>query len=384
MLMFRKMGAVKMKKTNRLVKQLLTAALAALLCVVPVQSVSAAKTRGLDLSSLLGGMDLSGLADLLGGGGTDSSALSGAGGVMELLNLLQTHAIKDCTIAAIPDKTYTGDEIKPTLNITYEGPRLRKGTDYTVTYSNNIKVGTAKCKITGKGNYTGTKTVSFKIIKASSSNSSGKTSSGKTSSGKTSSGKTSSGKTSSGSTSSNKTSDKKDTTSTTSKKFTVKVSTASVTYSGTAKKPSVTVTAGGKKVASSNYTVTYKDNKKVGKATVTVKGKGDYKNYTGEATFKITLKKTTLSGASSSEEGSLKCSWKKDSQADGYQIEYCTNKSFKNTSKKVKVTDGATTTYTITKLTSGKNYYVRIRSYKKVGNINWYSEWCAAKSVKVK
>lgn len=374
MRIFRKMGAVKMKKTNRLVKQLLTAALAALLCVVPVQSVSAAKTRGMDLSSLLGGMDLSGLADLLGGGGTDSSALSGAGGVMELLNLLQTHAIKDCTIAAIPDKTYTGDEIKPTLNITYEGTRLRKGTDYTVTYSNNVKVGTAKCKITGKGNYTGTKTVSFKIVKASSGSSSGKTSSGKTSSGKTSSGSSSSGKTS----------DKKDSTSTTSKKFTVKVSTASVTYSGTAKKPSVTVTAGGKKVTSSNYTVTYKDNTKVGKATVTVKGKGDYKNYTGEATFKITLKKTTLSGASSSEEGSLKCSWKKDSQADGYQIEYCTNKSFKNTSKKVKVTDGSTTTYTIMKLTSGKNYYVRIRSYKKVGNINWYSEWCAAKSVKVK
>ena len=370
-----------MKKHFKRRKFLLTAVLAGMLCLMSTQGIRAAGLKGLDLSSLLGGLDLNGLTELLGGG--DSEALSGAGGVMELLGMLSTHAIKDCTIAAIPDKTYTGDEIKPTLNITYDGTRLRKGTDYTVTYTNNIKVGTAKCKITGKGNFTGTKTVSFKIVKASSgSSSSGKKSSGKTSS-KTSSSKTSSSKTSSGSTSSGKTG-KKDSASTTSKKFTVKVTSASVTYSGTAKKPSVKVTAGGKTVASSNYTVTYKDNKNVGKATVTVKGKGDYKNYTGEAVFRITLKKTALSGASSPEEASLKCSWKKDSQADGYQLEYCTNKSFKNTSKTVKVTDGSATTYTITKLTSGKNYYVRLRSYKKVGSVNWYSEWCAAKSVKVK
>ena len=309
------------------------------------------------MSSLLGNSDIAGLL-----GNVDSESMSGVNGVLELLGMVTQHAIKDCKIAAIPDKTYTGDEIKPTLNITYDGERLKKGTDYTVTYSNNVKVGTAKCKITGKGSFKGTKTVSFKIVTKNSS-------------------KTGTSGSKSGSKTGSKSGKKN---STTKKKFTVKVTSASVTYNGSAKKPDIKVTVSGKTIAKTNYTVTYKDNKNVGKATVTVKGKGDYKNYTGEATFRIILKKTTLSGASSPEAASLKCSWKKDSQADGYQLEYCTNKTFSKTSKTVKVTDGSATNHTITKLTSGKNYYVRIRSYKKVGKINWYSDWSAAKSVKVK
>ena len=40
---------------------------------------------------------------------------------------------------------------------------LQKGTDYTVSYSDNRNVGTATIKITGKGNYTGTKTIQFLI-----------------------------------------------------------------------------------------------------------------------------------------------------------------------------------------------------------------------------
>lgn len=42
---------------------------------------------------------------------------------------------------------------------------MKNGTDYTVSYSNNTKVGTAKVTITGKGNYTGSvsKTYSIKI-----------------------------------------------------------------------------------------------------------------------------------------------------------------------------------------------------------------------------
>ena len=367
-----------MREADRRGKCAIAVFLALILCLVPVQSVQA-RSKGMDLSSLLGGGSLT---DLL--GGLDTESLGGASGILEILGMLSTHAIKDCTIAPIPDKTYTGEEIKPTLNITYDGTRLRKGTDYTVTFTNNVKVGTAKCKITGKGNYTGTKTVSFKIVKSTSgkdgSSSGNSSKSGSKSDSKNGSKSGSKTDSRSGSKSGSKTGSD----SQTSKKFTVRVSSASVTYTGTARKPSVKVTVSGKTIAKTNYTVTYKDNKNVGKATVTVKGKGDYKNYTGEATFKITMKKTALSGASSPEEASIKCSWKKDSQADGYQLEYCTNKTFSKTAKTVRVAGGAETSYTITKLTSGKNYYVRIRAYKKVGNSNWYSEWSAAKSVKVK
>lgn len=62
--------------------------------------------------------------------------------------------------------TYTGKNLKPAPTITYDGKKLSPIKDYTIKYSANKNVGTAKILITGCGNYTGTKTASFKIIKA--------------------------------------------------------------------------------------------------------------------------------------------------------------------------------------------------------------------------
>ena len=45
--------------------------------------------------------------------------------------------------------------------------QLVKDRDYTLSYNNNVNAGTASVTITGKGNYTGSKTVNFKIDKAS-------------------------------------------------------------------------------------------------------------------------------------------------------------------------------------------------------------------------
>lgn len=50
------------------------------------------------------------------------------------------------------------------LKITYAGKELDKDS-YTLTYQNNVNVGTAKLIITGLGEFGGTKTVTFKIIK---------------------------------------------------------------------------------------------------------------------------------------------------------------------------------------------------------------------------
>ena len=76
------------------------------------------------------------------------------------------------TIAAIPlpdyswyysleysDYDYTGKEIKPT--VTCDG--LTEGTDFTVSYKDNINAGTAQVIITGIGNYSGTYTLEFTI-----------------------------------------------------------------------------------------------------------------------------------------------------------------------------------------------------------------------------
>ncbi|MBO4815505.1 MAG: hypothetical protein J5507_00785 [Clostridia bacterium] len=62
---------------------------------------------------------------------------------------------------------YTGKPIKPTISsvTNYNNTIYLKSSDYTVSYKNNINVGTTKIIITGKGNYCGSTTRNFSIIK---------------------------------------------------------------------------------------------------------------------------------------------------------------------------------------------------------------------------
>ncbi len=62
--------------------------------------------------------------------------------------------------------TYTGEAIRPAVTASYDGVELKKGTDYKVSYKNNVNAGKATVTIKGKGDYTGTKTLTFKIKKA--------------------------------------------------------------------------------------------------------------------------------------------------------------------------------------------------------------------------
>lgn len=60
---------------------------------------------------------------------------------------------------------YTGKAIAPAVTVKdADGKTLKKGTDYTVTYSNNIIPGTASAKVTFKGSYTGSYTVKYNIV----------------------------------------------------------------------------------------------------------------------------------------------------------------------------------------------------------------------------
>ncbi|MGN0485428.1 MAG: leucine-rich repeat protein [Lachnospiraceae bacterium] len=72
--------------------------------------------------------------------------------------------------------------------------------------------------------------------------------------------------------------------------------------------------------------------------------------------------------------------WIKDSKVTGYQIQYSTDKKFKKGVKKVTLKKNSTTTWTSPKLTVGKTYYARVRSYKTVKvngkSQNLYSTWC--------
>ncbi len=77
--------------------------------------------------------------------------------------------------------------------------------------------------------------------------------------------------------------------------------------------------------------------------------------------------------------------WKKPYDAKGYQIKYSTSKKFtKKTTKTVNIKDVKTLKKTIKNVKSKTTYYVKMRTYKKVGSHKVYSSWCAAKKVKVK
>lgn len=71
-------------------------------------------------------------------------------------------------VSGVITKAYTGRAVTLTgLKVTRETVTLKNGTDYTVTYANNVNIGTAKVKITGKGKYRGsiTKTFAIKVSK---------------------------------------------------------------------------------------------------------------------------------------------------------------------------------------------------------------------------
>jgi hypothetical protein len=59
--------------------------------------------------------------------------------------------------------TYDGHSKKPSVTVKYSGKKLKKNRDYTVSYRNNKKRGTAKVIVRGKGKYKGTVTKTFQI-----------------------------------------------------------------------------------------------------------------------------------------------------------------------------------------------------------------------------
>lgn len=139
---------------------------------------------------------------------------------------------------------------------------LIEGTDYKVSYSNNVNGGLAKVTVKGLGNYTGSVGLTFRIVGIPFSEN-GVLKDGYTMRLLQSS---------------------KEVTDTT------------YYYSGSSKKPSVELKYNGKKISSSHYSVTYSNNVDAGTATVTVTGKG---NYTGTVTktFQINRKTKSKSGS---------------------------------------------------------------------------------------
>lgn len=97
---------------------------------------------------------------------------------------------------------------------------------------------------------------------------------------------------------------------------------------------------------------------------------------------KVKLAKQTAKVKTSGKK-KIKVSWKRDKKASGYEIVYSTKKSFKG-KKTIVVKSNKTISKTVTKLKSKKKYYVKVRSYKKVGKTKTYGAYSKVKTIKVK
>ena len=227
---------------------------------------------------------------------------------------------------------YDGKAKKPGVTVKLNGKTLKNGTDYTVSYSNNTKVGTAKVTITGKGNYTGSVSKTYSI----------------------------------------KNNFKKATISGISNK----------SYTGKNITQSITVKYNGKALKKgTDYTVSYSSNKNIGTATVKVAGKGSYTG-TITKTFKINPAKQEIQKLTAKSKAFF-VDWAQKGSATGYEIQYATNSKF-TSAKKVTITNKKTDKTTVSKLSGKKKYYVRVRSYTTVKGTKYYGAWSASKSVTTK
>ena len=77
-----------------------------------------------------------------------------------------SYDLSSCAISNISDQDYTGNAIEPVVEVKIGNKVLVKDQDYTVSYADNLGIGTAKVKITGINNYSGIAETTFRIIPA--------------------------------------------------------------------------------------------------------------------------------------------------------------------------------------------------------------------------
>lgn len=126
----------------------------------------------------------------------------------------------------------------------------------------------------------------------------------------------------------------------------------------------------------------YQNNVEIGTASATVAGLGFY---TGTKTVKfyIVPKGTSIRSIKGIKKG-FNVKWNKQTeQTTGYQVRYATKKSMKG-AKKVLVNGNLKQSLKKKKLSSGKKYYVQVRTYKSVNGTKYYSSWSKKKFVKTK
>lgn len=315
---------------------------------------------------------------------------------------------------------YTGGKIRPVPTVKISGAKLKKNSDYTVTYSNNTSVSTSSSRATvtieGIGGYKGTIVKDFTIVPKDISKCAISLSGTRFAYTGSAVKPAVTISVSSG----NSMKLKKDIDYTVTYAKNVEPGTASVTikatggsykgsvvknftitkanigsltstlspsayiYNKKARKPAVTVRNGQTALAKGkDYTVSYSNNVKAGVATVKIIGKGSRYTGTVTKTFSINPRGTKLSKLAKKSKG-FSAKWKKQAtQTTGYQIQYSVNKDFSGAKTKT-VKKAKTTEASVSGLKKGQVYYVRIRTYKKSNGRKCCSDWSKAKKVRTK
>lgn len=266
--------------------------------------------------------------------------------------------IKSCEVKlAASTYIYDGKEVKPEVTVLLEDTTLSEGTDYRLEYQDNNRVGEASVSVTGIGNYTDTKTVSFQIVEK--------------------------------------------------QKEPVapvveKLDTVNITSIANAKKGIkltwnrvsgaqgyIIYRAYGKggykaiKTVTNGATAAYTDTGATtngGKYTYAVCAyKGSIKGaYVGKTYYY--LKQNRISSVKNNASKKATVKWTRNTKANGYQVNYKTGKK----QKTITVKSNKTLNKVLKSLKKKATYSVKVRSYKKVSGVTYYSEWSSAKKVKIK
>lgn len=241
---------------------------------------------------------------------------------------------------------YDGKAKTPVVTVMDDDYLLQENEDYTITYSDNIKVGTATVMITGIGRYTGTVSASFTIQQVKKNNVIKSSNITKTVSAKE-------------------------------QKVKIQATVndkAKLTYSSNSK--SVKVNSRGEITIAKNFTGT-------AVITITAAETARYKKTSCRITVTVRPTGTSLSGVTNTGSGKANVAWVRNKSVTGYRIQYSTDSKFKKNATTVNISKNQTTKTTLSKLKEGSTYYVRIATYKNAGS-KIYSSWSKAKKVTIR
>lgn len=240
--------------------------------------------------------------------------------------------IKDCEISGFKTHmTFTGYELaQSSITLSYGDTTLTNNKDYTIDYADNIAAGKGKMIITGIGGYSGTIAKAFDILPKSA-------------------------------------------------QLTTVYYVDTLSYTGKPIIPDVMVTDGGKfLLPEHDYTVSYSSNTKIGVGKIIISFMGNYQG-TITKTFTIYPAKQEIQSLQTRYKGFF-IDFAQKGSATGYELQYSTRSDFAG-AKTLLISSNKTDKKTVSNLTAGKKYYVRVRSYTIVSGKRYNGAWSDTKNV---